>query len=370
VRIALLCSTEARQPSVHSLGGESDNGCAIVDDRPCIHLRYASNEHYFSVVGVVAGADVDELQLMMADSPMKRQAQQLMLDDEWEEMKQARKQAVKFLDDDSSSDGGGVSNDEQSSKFSFAVPAYAKTFTRHSVRLCALHVVEAPGGGLWIETTLPLVRNGNDSVVVALSYHAAGVGLAQAGAAHLDQMASADLFQDRDALLVCAPAQLASVIESAPRRFRGTNRVCHVHDVAELARTVEQRGVMSASDALKLLRPLALAPCRRDYMRLYDSLLTGTDARCALRAFVDSLSPPSWLVHRAPIARFDIVTHAGGFDQSRRHLPCCAAQFRVWNRNFNSCSASSTPPTAPIWIAAATLPTTRRAFSRAAAQCV
>jgi hypothetical protein len=120
VRIALLCSTEARQPSVHSLGGESDNGCAIVDDRPCIHLGYASNEHYFSVVGVVAGADVDELQLMMADSPMKRQAQQLMLDDGWEEMKKARKQAVKFLDDDRSSDCGGVSTDEQSSKSCFA----------------------------------------------------------------------------------------------------------------------------------------------------------------------------------------------------------------------------------------------------------
>jgi hypothetical protein len=72
-------------------------------------------------------------------------------------------------------------------------------------------VVEASGGGLWIETTVPLVRTGNDSVVVALSYHAAGVGVAQAGAAHLDQMASADLFANRDALLVCAPAQLASV---------------------------------------------------------------------------------------------------------------------------------------------------------------
>jgi hypothetical protein len=86
--------------------------------------------------------------------------------------------------------------------------------------------------------------------------------------------------------------------------------------VAELARTVEQRGVMSVSEAMELLRPLALAPCRRDYIQLYDSLLAGSDARCALRAFVDSLSPPSWLVHRAPIARFDIVTHAGGFDQS------------------------------------------------------
>jgi hypothetical protein len=323
VRVALLCATEARQPSIHSLGGESsDDNCATVDDRPCIHLGYASNRHYFSVVGIVAGADIDELQLLMAanDSPMKRQAQQLMLDDGWEEMKKARKQAVKLLDDDRSSDCGGVSGilvtKEQSSKSCVVVPAYAKTFTRHSVRLCALHVVEASGGGLWIGTTVPLVGSGSNSVVVALSYHAVDVGLAQAGTNHLDQMASADLFANRETLLMCAPAQLASVVESAPRRFRGTGRVHHVHDVAELARIVEQRGIMSASDALELLRPLALAPCRRDYIRIYDSLLTGTDVRCALRTFVDSLSPPSWLVHRAPIARFDIVTHAGGFDQS------------------------------------------------------
>jgi hypothetical protein len=222
VRVALLCSTEARQPSVHSLGGESNNGCAIVDDRPCIHLGYASNEgeeHYFSVVGVAAGADVDELQLMVAakDSPTKRQVQQLMLDDGCEEMKKARTQALEFLDDDGSSNplDGGVSGflltDEQSPKSCFVVPAYAKTFTRHSVRLCALHVVEVSGGGLWIATTVPLVGTDDGTVVVALSYHAADVGLVQAGTAHhLDHMTHADLFANRDKLLVCAPAQLAS----------------------------------------------------------------------------------------------------------------------------------------------------------------
>jgi hypothetical protein len=447
VRIQLLGATPALAPRIISLGGESSS--IIADDRACIYLAFASNQHYFTVVTLNDDDIWAELQPILTDDDIWAELQQahaaldqlgaldtrptteqpMLTDDNiWEQLQHthaagqqdsidarptstnrheqpddhiwAELQAHAALDQvaleltrqtpsmseqeqqmlevelehtapDASvplDDGIGAATQRPSRhldaghplapapqlirepriddstvrhlkaypccqtqdhphrhvhgivgepsnvlRSSFAVPAYAQTFTRHCVRLCALQVVGGRRGGNWIVTTVPLVgaAEADDSLVVALSFHTAAVDLADACSTHLDQMASVHLFKDRGTLLMYAPAQLASVIESAPDRFRGT-RTHHIHDIAELARKVP-----AAADALEVL---ALAPSHREYIRLCDELAANEsiphETRQALRTLIDSLSPQSWLVHRAPIARFDIVTHAGSLDLS------------------------------------------------------